>query len=82
MTEYIITERPASGFKENLHYYRKAKGLNETELADICNISNQMVSKYERGFRYPSLPILIALSQTLEVSVDDLLRGENNYNSF
>ncbi|MCM1062755.1 MAG: helix-turn-helix domain-containing protein [Eubacterium sp.] len=82
MTEYIIKERPAHGFSGNLHYYRKAKGLNETELADICKISNQMVSKYERGFRYPSLPILIALAQALEVSVDDLLRGENDYSIF
>lgn len=55
---------------------RKQKGMTQKELADILNISNRTVSKWENGDGYPDVTIMPQLSQVLGISVDELLAGE------
>lgn len=69
--------RPAYGFRKNLHFYRKAKKISGRELAEYCHISHQTVSKYECGLRTPTPAVLVLLAQKLGISVDTLLLGEN-----
>ncbi|WP_268912729.1 helix-turn-helix domain-containing protein [Lentilactobacillus sp. SPB1-3] len=52
-------------------------GLSQNDVATILHISRQAVSKWERGVVYPDLDNLIKLSDIYKISVDDLLR-ENN----
>lgn len=55
---------------------RKQKGLTQQELADMVGIGNQAVSKWERGITIPDISIINELSKILEISSDELLKGE------
>ncbi len=60
-------------FAKNIKNLRKESGLTQTELANKIYINKSMISAYEKGTRMPSLDALIALSETLNVSIDFLL---------
>lgn len=56
---------------------RKKLGISQTELAQKICVSSSAIGMYEQGRREPSVAILIALSQELNVSIDYLLTGRN-----
>jgi len=58
---------------KNLKKIRKLRGLTISEVAKMTSISNGMVSLIERGVSAPSLGTLIALSNSLGVSLGDLV---------
>lgn len=55
---------------------RKELGLTQIALADMLNVSNRAVSKWENGDGYPDVTILPTLAEALGVTVDELLAGE------
>lgn len=55
---------------------RKQKGYTQTTLAEILNVSNRTVSKWENGDGYPDITILPEIAKNLGVTVDELLNGE------
>lgn len=55
---------------------RREKGMTQVELANKLHITDKAVSKWERGLSCPDIGLLSPLSEALEVSVNDLLRGE------
>lgn len=55
---------------------RKEKGLTQKELAQILNLSDKAVSKWERGLSFPDISVLEPLAEIMEVSVLEMLRGE------
>lgn len=55
---------------------RKLK-MTQKELADKLFISDKAVSKWERGLCFPDISVLIPLTEILEISLYDLLKGEN-----
>ena len=63
-----------------LQKLRKQKGLTQTELANIFEISNKTVSKWECGDTLPEIPLLKALAEFYNVSIDEILKGEVNNN--
>lgn len=54
---------------------RKSLGLTQQQLADKLKISFQAISKWENGAAYPNIEILRDLATVLEVSVDEILAG-------
>lgn len=52
---------------------RKKKGLTQAQLADLLNISNKTVSRWETGEGYPEITLLSPLARALGVTVDELL---------
>ena len=54
---------------------RKSKGLTQQELADMLNVSNKTVSKWENGQGIPEMSTLLLLADLYGISVDDILRG-------
>ena len=64
---------------------RKLKMLTQAQLAEILNITDRAVSKWETGKSMPDASIMLELCNILEISVNDLLNGEvvtmNNYDS-
>lgn len=54
---------------------RKKHGLSQKELAERLNITDKAVSKWERGLSFPDITLLIPLSETLEITLYDLLTG-------
>ncbi len=55
---------------------RKAKGMTQQDVADILNVSNKTISKWERDDGCPEIMMLPAIAELFEVTVDELLRGE------
>lgn len=55
---------------------RKEKNMTQKELADKLYISDQAVSKWERGLSMPDIGLIEKLSDYLEVSVSEILKGE------
>lgn len=51
---------------------RKAKNIGQAELAKNIGVSKGIISLWENGLRYPTLPSLIALAKYFEVSIDYL----------
>lgn len=56
---------------------RKARGLKQSDLAEILPCNKNHVGNIERGEREPSAKILVALSDYFDVSIDYLLFREN-----
>jgi len=56
---------------------RKEKGLSQLELAERLNVSNRTISKWENGNSMPDYSIINDLCHELDISVNELLSGEN-----
>ncbi len=52
---------------ENIKKYRKQKGLSQSELADLANISRVAIGNYERGNRTPNIEIVKKIANALDV---------------
>lgn len=59
---------------------RKDKNMTQKQLADLMNISDKTISKWERGLGCPDISLLPDLAQILGVNVDKILEGEINSN--
>lgn len=61
-----------------LYQLRIEKRLTQEQLADLLEVTNKSVSRWECGEGYPSIEILVKLSKIFNVSVDEILKGEKN----
>jgi transcriptional regulator with XRE-family HTH domain len=64
-------------FGRNLTKLRKQKGWSQEKLADELNVSRQTIYAWETGGATPDASKLLAIKQLFNVSVDDLLDGQN-----
>lgn len=55
---------------------RKEKNMTQRELAQTLHVSDRAISKWERGAGFPDISLLEPLADALDLSVLDLLRGE------
>jgi transcriptional regulator with XRE-family HTH domain len=65
-------------FQEKLQTLRKEKGLSQENLAESIGISRQAVAKWEAGQSYPDIDNLISLSNFLRVSIDNLVKDDED----
>lgn len=61
---------------------RKEKGFTQKQLADMMNISDRTISKWERGYGCPDITLLPSLSNLLGVNIENILDGELAQNEF
>jgi len=66
---------------EKIIELRKNKGMTQEELAVLCNVSRQSISKWEADIALPELDKLLVLSDTFGVSLDVLVKDELELNS-
>ena len=59
-----------------IHGLRKEKAMTQKQVADLLNISDKTISKWERGLGCPDVSLLPELSQVLGVNIEDMLAGE------
>ena len=59
---------------------RKEKNMTQKQLADLMNISDKAISKWERGLGCPDISLIPKLAQIFGVNIDILLSGEINSN--
>ena len=57
---------------------RKEKGLTQLELANMMNVTDKAVSKWERDISCPDISSIPRLAEILGVSVDDLMRSNSH----
>lgn len=65
-------------FGEKLKKAREEKGITQQTLADQLFVTRQAVSRWECGTRFPDLLTAKKIAELLEVSLDELLSGEEN----
>lgn len=58
---------------QRIRKYRKAQNLSQEQLSEKIGISVTHMSHIETGNTKLSLPVLVAISQTLNVHTDDLI---------
>ena len=63
-------------FGEKLKTERKKKDWSQEELAAKLFVSRQSVSKWENGQNYPSIEVIIHISDLFGVTIDELLRSD------
>lgn len=63
-------------FSERLKKEREKKGWSQAELAEKIYVSRQSVSKWETSKNYPSIEIIIKLSDLFGITIDELLRSD------
>ncbi len=66
----------ASRLGAALRALRTARHLSQSELARVAGVSASAISQVERGKRGLSLETLLELSAKLDISLDELLRGD------
>lgn len=54
---------------------REQKFMTQVELAEHCRTTAQYLSQIEHGKKQPSLQTLVGIAETLEISMDELLGG-------
>ena len=77
----LTESKLASIIGQNIKKYRKAKKLTQRELGELVNKSDNTISNYEKGKITPSQDALFALSEVLDVCVDDLFPERESTNS-
>lgn len=66
---------------QHLATLRKSKKMTQMKLAEILDVSNKTVSKWETGDIAPDITLLRPLADVLDVSVNELLAGYNTEDS-
>lgn len=61
---------------DKIQTLRKANGYSQEDLASICGVSRQSISKWEADIALPEIEKLMILSDTFQVTTDVLLRDE------
>lgn len=62
-------------FHQELRSRRMAAGFTQQQLSERLGVRQSVVSLYEKGSSVPSLDVLIKMADTLNCSIDDLVRN-------
>ena len=57
---------------------RKVNGMTQKQLADLLNVSDKTVSRWERDEGAPDLSLIPVIAEIFNVTCDELLKGERN----
>src|SRR5690606_27435100 len=63
-------------FSEGSKKEREDRGWTQNQLADKLHVSRQSVSKWATGKNYPSIEVIIDLSDLFGITIDELLRSD------
>ncbi|MBY0064334.1 MULTISPECIES: helix-turn-helix domain-containing protein [Priestia] len=66
---------------EQLQKLREEKKMSREELAGEMNVSRQAVYKWENNKGYPDIENLIKLSELYNVTLDELIKGDQSFQS-
>ena len=63
-------------FASKLKELRRERGMGQEQLASVCGVSVQAVSKWECEQSYPDIELLATIADTFGVTIDSLLRAD------
>lgn len=76
LNAYLSRQAPEEGnmdnFSKRLQHLRERRHISRRVLAELCGLSKNTISRYERGERVPSLTDAAAIADALDVSIDFL----------
>lgn len=74
--KYAVLEsmKLRSVFARNLRMRRSASGLTQGQLADLCGLDRNYISKLEREGNSPTVDTLEVIALALQVEVEVLIR--------
>lgn len=61
---------------EKIILLRKEKGITQEELAAVCNVSRQSISKWEADIALPEIDKILTMGKYFNVTLDVLLKDE------
>lgn len=67
-------------FSQNLKYYRKQANLTQSQLAEMCDITDKYVSDLERQLYFPSLELIDTIAAALNIPAYLLLKYDEEHN--
>lgn len=73
MTKNILSEK--------LKQYRQQKEITQQELAELLEVSDKSISKWELGNGYPSKKNMLKIAELLDVSLEVMLIEEKHENN-
>jgi transcriptional regulator with XRE-family HTH domain len=68
-------------FQDKIQRIRKERGLSQEDLAERLGLSRQAIAKWEAGISYPDVDNLITLSEFFKISIDSMLKEEDQCSS-
>ena len=68
-------------FGEQIKSIRKKENLTQEQFAMKLNVSRQAVSNWENNKNLPDIGILILMSNVFQISLDQLIKGDNHMNN-
>jgi transcriptional regulator with XRE-family HTH domain len=63
-----------SKYGENIKKIRSVRGLTQSQLADIIDVSRGVISSYEEGRAEPKIETIIKTAEVFQVTIDTLLK--------
>jgi transcriptional regulator with XRE-family HTH domain len=70
-----MTEVQRKAFRRNIKYLMIDKNVTQREIATAANVSEQFLSRVISGVKKPPFEVVVAIANTLGVSIDDLLKS-------
>ncbi len=64
-----------SVFGQRVRHYRKNKGLNQEQLAELCNLHPTYIGQLERGEKNASLETIMKVCEGLSISPEVLFQN-------
>lgn len=62
-----------SNIAEEIRRMRERRGMSRKVLSELCGLSKNQISRYERGEREPTASVVLLLAEVFDCSTDDLL---------
>jgi transcriptional regulator with XRE-family HTH domain len=71
--EKVLAQKDRKRLGEGVRKYRKRAGLTQERLAEKVNLNPVYVGQIERGFKVPTIEVLVRLAKALRVRLRDLV---------
>lgn len=62
----------------NVKKYRLSRGLKQSELAELVGVEDKTISRIEVGGNYPSMDLLVRISEALHYDLTDFVNFKDN----
>jgi transcriptional regulator with XRE-family HTH domain len=69
----VVIKKNRKALGEGIRKYRKAAGLTQEKLAERIDINPVYMGQIERGYKVPTVDVLLRLAKALGVRVRDLV---------
>lgn len=72
---YFMKDDRNKIFAKNLKAERYRKGVTQSELAEVVDVSESTISLLERGLQTPSIFLVYDIAKFFDIDINDLLKN-------